>query len=588
MPTMHTVTRATLAKSWNQRRPEGYDVVVIGSGYGGAITAARLATAQWLGTKPSLCILERGKEWHPGEFPDNLERGAQELRSPINPLGLYDFRFGTDIGVLMGSGLGGTSLTNANVAIQPDEEVFEDSQWPQAIRNARDAGKLQQYFNRVRATLDAGPHPQGMQLSKVKALKQGADGVTGADFGLVDIAVNFTFEGTNNWGVTQRKCINSGDCVTGCNVGAKNTLDANYLALAKWGGADIFTQVEVKHLQKDPGGGFLVYYRRRESASDALEEGTLKAKRVVVLAAGALGSTEILLRSRQQGLNLPNTLGTRFSGNGDFFGLAYNSDLRTDVLGWGAYPDSDRARRIQPQPGPTLFPGPTIVARIKYNTNRPLSERITVEDTAIPLMYVNAARSLFAWVIGQDTDPGGFLDTTRELGRRIRDIGAFDPRLEGGALNHTLLYLVMGKDDADGQIDLHPQTNDVRIRWPGVGDQSVFHQANQLILEHATVLGATFIENPIWRFTRFRTLLTVHPLGGCPTGEDHRTGLVDDLGQVFDGAGNLHDGLYVADGSIVPTALGVNPFLTISALAERIADNLVTKLGGTPAVISHI
>jgi len=359
----------------------------------------------------------------------------------------------------------------------------------------------------------------------------------------------------------------------------------NYLAIAKHGGADLFTQVEVRRIQKDPGGGFQVHYRRRESASSAPEEGTLKAMRVVVLAAGVLGSTEILLRSRQQGLSLADILGTRFSGNGDFFGVAYNSDLRADVLGWGAHPDSDRARRLQPQPGPTLFPGPTIVSRVKYNTNRPLNERITVEDTSIPLLYVDTARSAFAWVIGRDTDSGDFLE---ELGRRGRDIGAFDPRLEGGALNHTLLYLIMGRDDAGGQMDLHPVTNAVRIRWPGVGSQGVFQRANQLALNHATALGATFVENPLWRFTLFQTLLTVHPLGGCPMGEDHTTGLVNDLGQVFDGAGSLHEGLYVADGSIVPTALNVNPFLTISALAERIADNLVTKLGGTPTVIASI
>jgi cholesterol oxidase len=586
MPPMHTISRPALAKDWHQRRPDGYDVVVIGSGYGGAITAARLATAQWPGTKPSICVLERGKEWLPGQFPDRLSDAAHEVRSPVNPLGLYDFQFGADIGVFVGSGLGGTSLINANVAIQPDNEVFDDPQWPQAIRDARDASQLQQYFSRVKATLAAGQHPHVDELSKAKLLQQGANGVAGAEFAPVDIAVNFQFEQANNhWGVPQRRCINCGDCVTGCNVGAKNTLDVNYLAIAKHGGADLFTQVEVRRVEKNPGGGFLVHYRRRESASSLPEEGTIEGKRVVVLAAGALGSTEILLRSRQQGLSLADTLGTRLSGNGDFFGVAYNGDHRADVLGWGAYPASDRAQRLQPQSGPTLLPGPTIVSRVKYNTNGPVGERITVEDTSIPLLYVDTARSVFAWVIGHDTDAGDFFE---EHSRRVRDIGAFDPRLESGALNHTLLYLVMGKDNASGQVDLHPITNAVRIRWPGVGNQTVFEKANQLILNHAAALGATFVENPLWRFTLFQTLLTVHPLGGCPMGEDHTTGLVNDVGQVFDAGGNLHEGLHVSDGSIIPTALNVNPFLTISALTERIAEMLVTGLGGTPTVISSI
>src|SRR5215213_2240461 len=112
MANMHTVASAPLAISWNQRRPDGYDVVIIGSGYGGAITAARLATANWPGAKPSVCVLERGKEWLPGQFPDNLQGGAGALRSDLNPLGLFDFHFGTDIGIIKGSGLGGTSLVN--------------------------------------------------------------------------------------------------------------------------------------------------------------------------------------------------------------------------------------------------------------------------------------------------------------------------------------------------------------------------------------------------------------------------------------------------------------------------------------------
>ena len=125
MVEMYTVNRAPLADDWSERAPEGYDVVIVGSGYGGAITAARLTSAQWPNGKPSICVLERGKEWLPSQFPDTLNNGATELRQPLNPLGLYDFRFGTDIGVLMGSGLGGTSLVNANVALEPDPEVFE-------------------------------------------------------------------------------------------------------------------------------------------------------------------------------------------------------------------------------------------------------------------------------------------------------------------------------------------------------------------------------------------------------------------------------------------------------------------------------
>jgi cholesterol oxidase len=146
MPEMHTTNRSPLANEWNQRRSDGYDVVVIGSGYGAAVTAARLATAQWpAGGKPTICILERGREWLPGQFPDTLNRGVQESRGPLNPLGLYDNTFSPDIGVLAGSGLGGTSLVNANVAIRPDGDVFERAEWPQAIRMLSQNGQLTRY-----------------------------------------------------------------------------------------------------------------------------------------------------------------------------------------------------------------------------------------------------------------------------------------------------------------------------------------------------------------------------------------------------------------------------------------------------------
>jgi cholesterol oxidase len=217
------------------------------------------------------------------------------------------------------------------------------------------------------------------------------------------------------------------------------------------------------------------------------------------------------------------------------------------------------------------------------NIDQPLQHRITIEDVSFPLTYVDAARSTFALLIGRDTDPLDFFDNLQESDRRRRDLFALDPELEKGALNHTLMYLVMGQDDAAGRIELNADTGQARIRWPGVGDQEVFQQASRLMIAHAGRLGATYIENPVWAFAPMRTLITVHPLGGCPMGETHLTGVVNDTGQVYDGQGNVHDGLYVADASIVPTALGVNPFLTISALTERIADALVERLGGVPA-----
>ena len=113
-------------------RKKSYDYIIVGSGYGGAIFAARLASAN-LNSKPSICLLERGREWPVGTFPDDPAGALAAARSDLNPLGLYEFINFQDISVIKGSGLGGTSLVNANVAIIPDPEVFAQTNWPRTI-----------------------------------------------------------------------------------------------------------------------------------------------------------------------------------------------------------------------------------------------------------------------------------------------------------------------------------------------------------------------------------------------------------------------------------------------------------------------
>lgn len=550
-----------LANNWDSRSDE-YDVVVIGSGYGGAITAARIASAN-ISPKPSVCILERGKEWIPGTFPDEAFDVLTHFLNPLNPLGLYQFSRHKDISVLQGSGLGGTSLVNANVAIIPEDAVFNRERWPAAIR----MNVLRNYYERAAGTLEVSQHPRGMDLLKIKALKKRADKSQEAKFELLKLAVNFTRDGVDENGVERHPCIDCGDCVTGCNVRAKNTLYMNYLPIAKKNGAAIFTQVRVKHIAPAADGGYRIHYERFAPRHPVPETGVLRARRMVVVSAGSLGSTEVMLRSRDKGLNLPDTVGTRFSGNGDFFGVAYNSDQQTDIMGFGNHLDErDRS---------AVKAGPAIVGVIRYHRNKPLSQQMTIEDLSVPRAGVEAARRVLALLPGTDTDNRPILDwfdNVQELRRVARDI-QFDAR---GALNHTMAYLVMADDPADGRMSL--KGDDVSIDWPAAGDFPIFEQINQEVFEHAKVLGAKSIGNPVWSFLQLHHLITAHPLGGCPMGESHTTGLVDDLGLVFDRNGAKYKGLYIADGSIIPTAVGVNPFLTISALSERIADHLVQEL----------
>ena len=550
-----------LAKDWGQRQ-KVYDVVVVGSGYGGAITAARVSGA---GLGKSVCILERGKEWPVGQFPDTLSAVTEATRNPlINPLGLYDFLVYKDIAVIKGSGLGGTSLVNANVAIVPDEDLFQGSAWPRTITRE----VLHPYYDTARKMLAANPHPRALQLLKVQALDRRAQEI-GNEAGALNIAVNFNIDGPNAYGVPQKPCIDCGDCVTGCNVGAKNTLYMNYLPLARNNGADIFTQAQVDWLEKLPDGGWRIHGRHY---GGLFHEGFTLDAGCVVLSAGSIGSTEILLRSEIHGLSLSPRAGTGFTGNGDFFGIAFNSAFQTNVLGFGNHPENPWSK--------SNATGPTIVGAIRYNPKLPVGRRFTVEDLSFPSAFVGAFMVAFGALGGEPTEVG---DESDEKARLLRD-NPLAPYEADNALNHAMFYLVMATDDAKGTIRLNTSFVDpngkVEIDWDGVGREPVFTVINEELRRHARALDAHFISNPLWTVTHMQTLITAHPLGGCPLGEDYMQGAVDEFGRVFTGQGDVHNRLFVADGALLPSALNVNPFLTISALTERTAERLIRSFQG--------
>src|SRR5262252_860027 len=188
-----------LSTPWEQRK-NSYDILIIGSGYGGAITAARIASAN-LNPKPSICILERGQEWEPGKFPETYDQVLGAARLETNPLGLYEMLTYPDISVIKGSGLGGTSLINANVAIMPDREVFEQFHWPAAITY----DDLQPYYKTAHDVLGANQHPDALRLGKVKALDRRAQQI-GTSVKPLEIVVNFKAAGNNGQGVYQQPC----------------------------------------------------------------------------------------------------------------------------------------------------------------------------------------------------------------------------------------------------------------------------------------------------------------------------------------------------------------------------------------------
>ena len=571
-----------LSKSFTQLQPE-YDVIVIGSGYGGSIAASRFARA---GLK--VALLERGKEFQPGDYPDTLAEAEKEMQinadqHEARKNGLYDFHFSENISVFKGCGLGGTSLVNANVSIRPEERVFEDAAWPAAIRNNMQS--LNEGYDRAREMLRPSPYPENQhgypELAKTKAMRTAASHMQ-QPFHLADINVSFE-SGINHVGVEQQQCINCGDCVTGCNHSAKNTLIMNYLPDAVNHGAEIFCNIDVEHVAR-VADHWVVYYDVFNSERDKFKAPLLIVRAAnVVIAGGALGSTEILMRSRLKGLEVSDTLGNRFTGNGDVLGFAYNCNEKIDGIGLGKL-----CNEAQYQPiGPV---GPCITGIIDMRNQPRLEDGMTFEEGSIPApmaAVINMSMLSLAGTVGVDTD-GGFSDWLSECKEEASSL------IQGpycGATNKMQTFLIMSHDDGQGHLSL--KNNRLNIEWPGVGEQPIFKTANDAMYQATTALGGTSVKNFTWNKMMRHGLVTVHPLGGCCMAEDAAQGVTDHMGNVFKGnAGTeTHPGLYVLDGSIIPRPLGTNPLLTISALAERACKLIIARLGKTiaydfPAVIS--
>jgi cholesterol oxidase len=556
-----------------------YDVVVVGSGYGGGIAASRLSRAG-----RSVCLLERGREIQPGEYPDTLPEAATELQATLDGghvgsrLGMFDFHVHPDMSALVGCGLGGTSLINANVSIKPDERVFAQPRWPQALR---DRAVLDEGYRRAWEMLKPNPYPptgtKGYPpLPKLAAQQTSATylgqqyGPVLADFYRTDINVNFTVDGPNHVGTEQKPCNNCGDCVSGCNVRAKNTTLMNYLPDARNHGAEIFTQCAVKYVEKAPDGTWTVHFDWVGSGRDEFKAPALFVRAdVVVISAGTLGSTEILLRSKAKGLAASDRVGDHFSGNGDVLGFAYDCEPTIDGIGYG-----------HRKPKPDKPVGPCITTVIDRRKTENVEEGSIIEEGSIPGAIADLLPVAFAAAdvaVGRDTQTG-IGDKLREIDQTLESI-VLGPRV--GADEKTQTYLVMAHDGSDGRLVL--EDDRLRIHWPGVGKKPVFESINGELKDSTVPLKGSYVEDPIWAKAVGSNLVTVHPLGGCVMSDDAAQGVVNHKGQVYSGAKGteVHEGLYVTDGSVIPTSLGVNPLFTISAVSERNVALLAAERGWT-------
>ena len=546
-----------------------YEVVVIGSGYGGGIAASRFARA---GRK--VCVLERGREFLPGEFPNTEAEALTEFQvsGPDHRLGsrsaLYEFHVDKEISVVKGCGLGGTSLINANVALRADKRVFDDLRWPAELRHDLDHG-LEAGYARAEAMLKPETYPTTRpRLKKVSHLRACAEHLGEKCF---LTPINVTFEtpesGVNHVGVPQKACNDCGDCVTGCNYSAKNTTQMNYLPDAWNHGAEIFCEIDVLSVRR-VGERWLVLVRPLNVGRDLFDAPPIHIfADIVVLGAGALGSTEILLRSAEGGLGVSRILGQRFTGNGDVLGFSYNGDNPIDAFGMGT------TNPVGNDP-----PGPCITAFIDARENRPLEQGTITEDGTIPGAIGRFAADMMATEAAVQ-HKNLHVDVATALKREARELDSVVRGPHHGAANHSQTFLVMAHDGDDGRMEL--ENGNLRIHWPSVGKRPIFEEITGTLAKATETNHGMYLRNPIWNKLFGQPLLTVHPLGGCCMGDNAQTGVVNHKGQVFDGvdAKSVYNGLYVMDGSILPMSVGINPLLTISAVAERCADLAIRQHG---------
>ena len=501
-----------LSRPISSLRPH-YDVVVVGSGYGGGVTASRLARAG-----KRVCVLERGKEYLPGDFPARLTdmRDETMMSGGNGKPGLYDLR------------------VNAGVALRPDARVFADPVWPGEI--SRGDGSLDEGYARAAAWLRPARDPLAEQMTKVRALDR-ASGALGTAPSAAEVVVSF--EATvNAAGIKQPACTRCGDCCGGCNVGAKNTIAMTYLPDADRHGAEIFSQVRVDFIERQGAAGWRIFWR---PTGDAKAELAAITADMVVLAAGSLGTTEILLRSRERGLPLSDRLGHGFSANGDIIAFGYNAKERVNAVGVGHPARAD----VPPV-------GASVSGQIIVDDPDDLSRSLIVQEGVLPSAVGPLLPVVFV--------PGG------------RILGAAHALLKGvydGPLARTHTFFVVSHDDAKGRIVL--RDGRAVIDWPGVMDQPVYDRVDKALFDLCKVNGAAYVKNPMSEGVMGKKPATAHPLGGSGMGKDAVRGTVNHKGQPFTGetAGGVHQGLYVSDGSIIPRSLGCNPLLTITALAER-------------------
>ena len=525
-----------------------YDWIVIGSGFGGSVSALRLTEKGY-----SVGVLEMGKRWNKEDFPKTNWSLKRFLWAPAAGLhGIFKMTLLPHVFILSGVGVGGGSLVYANTLLVPPDRAFDDPKWASLVDWKR---VMPAFYATAKRMLGAVENPRFFAADD--AVRDYAEKLGRAEsFGPTTVGVYFGepdrtapdpyFDGE---GPERTGCTFCGGCMIGCRVGAKNTLDRNYLYLAEKEGATILPERRVTRVEPMEGGGYRVTSERSTSLR---KDRRVHTARGVVFSAGVLGTVNLLLKCKEEGA-LPK-LSERL---GDF--VRTNSEAILGVT------TKDR----------------------KMNEGVAIGSQIALDDHTHlePVRYSTGSDAL-ALITTPLTDGGaGAPRWARWLGTIARSPGqALSSLLPFGWAEKTVILLVMQSLD-----------NHLKVRrgrswlWPfgrslvtSVPDgqppaPTFIPAANAAARALAEALDGTPRSSITEAVLDVPT--TAHILGGAAMGRDASDGVIDEKCRVFG-----YDHLMVCDGSMIGANLGVNPSLTITALTEH-AMSHVPRKGEAGAVV---
>jgi enediyne biosynthesis protein E9 len=510
---------------------ESTDVLVVGSGFGGAIAAYHLAAG---GAR--VVVLERGP-WLTGQdFDHDFKLGSSYTRA-------FDFVVGDGMSILGGNCVGGGSVVYFAAMPRAPRYVFERHgsigrrMWPAAV--SRDT--LDPWYDRVAESIPITQQDWN-DVSYAGGLWAAACNHAGRTANPVPVAIDTT------------KCTNCNWMMAGCRFDAKQSLLFNYLPAAVAHGAEVRPLHEVQKISRTDDGGYRVHYDHIDAEDYRIrhESGTIDAK-VIVLAAGAGATPVILQRSEATLGTMPRAVGRYFSGNGERLNTAIlNEDRVRDVLGL------ERGDGLAYEAN-QIGKGPVVASWDRLDGSLPEYSRFSLEQ----LYFPPGLGTILAQVPGA-TGTSWFGKEKKEILKRWRS---------------WLIIFQMTEDDNEGVFGPPPafgNADRLSQQMLGLGPLKYDPTPNTLrgwaeadaevkdILERDGLAEVAAWTNDVVG------AYTVHPLASCRIGDDPATSALDDRNEL-----RGHPGIFVTDGSSVPGALNVNPAMTIAALAERAVPGIV-------------